>query len=140
MVDSILGLLLETLFILPFALLFLAYIGINGQHSFLTGDLKIDLFLLGTGIVTAVPLLWFGIGAQKIPLYMLGFLQYIAPTISLIIGVLLYEEPFTKDHVITFTCIWAAVVVFSISNILQVIKKRKVITIEKNVEAHEKII
>jgi chloramphenicol-sensitive protein RarD len=135
MVDSILGLLLETLFILPVALLFLAYLGINGQHSFLTVNLKIDLFLLGTGIATAIPLLWFGIGAQKIPLYMLGFLQYIAPTISLILGVLLYGEPFTKDHVITFACIWAAVAVFTISNILQAVKKRKVITIESNAKA-----
>ena len=67
-VDSILGLLLETLFILPFALLFLAYLGVNDQHSFSTGSLTNDLFLIGSGIATAIPLLWFGIGAQKIPL------------------------------------------------------------------------
>ena len=73
-VDSILGLLLETLFVLPFALLFLAYLGVTDQHSFATGSLNNDLFLLGSGIATALPLLWFGIGAQKIPLYMVGFL------------------------------------------------------------------
>ena len=67
-VDSILGLLLETLFILPFALLFLVYLGVNNQHSFSTGSLTNDLFLIGSGIATAIPLLWFGIGAQKIPL------------------------------------------------------------------------
>ena len=67
-VDSILGLLLETLFILPFALLFLAYLGVNNQQSFSTGSLTNDLFLIGSGIATAIPLLWFGIGAQKIPL------------------------------------------------------------------------
>ena len=117
---------METLFILPFALLFLAYLGVNGQQSFSTGSLKNDLFLLGSGIVTAMPLLWFGIGAQKIPLYMVGFLQYIAPTISLILGVLMYGESFTKDHVITFACIWIAIAMFTISNIRQVIKKRKV--------------
>src|SRR5690606_40577568 len=66
-VDSILGLLLETLFVLPFALLFLAYLGANGQHSFATGSLQTNLLLLVSGTVTAIPLLWFGIGAQKIP-------------------------------------------------------------------------
>ena len=97
-VDSILGLLLETLFILPFALLFLAYLGVNNQQSFSTVSLTNDLFLIGSGIATAIPLLWFGIGAQKIPLYLVGFLQYISPTISLILGVVMYGETFTTDH------------------------------------------
>ena len=125
-VDSILGLLLETLFMVPFALLFLAYLGVNGQGSFLGGSLKVDLLLLGSGVATAVPLLWFGIGAQKIPLYLIGFLQYIAPSISLIIGVVLYGEPFTHDHVITFSCIWLALAIFTVSNIRQLIRNRKV--------------
>ncbi len=125
-VDSILGLLLETLFVLPFALLFLAYLGITDQHSFSTGSLHTDLFLLGSGIATALPLLWFGIGAQKIPLYMVGFLQYISPTISLILGVLMYGESFTKDHFVTFACIWVAIALFTLSNIRQGIKNRKV--------------
>ena len=112
-VDSILGLLLETLFILPFALLFLAYLGVNNQHSFSTGSLTNDLFLIGSGIATAIPLLWFGIGAQKIPLYLVGFLQYISPTISLILGVVMYGESFTKDHLVTFACIWIAIAMFS---------------------------
>lgn len=124
-VDSILGLLLETLFVFPFALMFLAYLGVTDQHSFYTGSLKNDLFLLGSGIATAIPLLWFGIGAQKIPLYLVGFLQYISPSIGLIIGVLMYGEPFTMDHVITFAFIWFAIILFSISNIHQMIKKRK---------------
>ena len=124
-VDSILGLLLETLFILPFALLFLAYLGVNNQHSFSTGSLTNDLLLIGSGIATAIPLLWFGIGAQKIPLYLVGFLQYISPTISLILGVVMYGESFTNDHLITFACIWIAIAMFSVANIRQVIKKRK---------------
>lgn len=131
-VDSILGLLLETLFIVPFALLFLTYLGVNGQHSFASGSLINDLFLLGSGIATALPLLWFGIGAQKIPLYLVGFLQYIAPTISLLIGVFMYGESFTKDHAVTFTFIWLALVIFSISNIRQMLKKRKMATMASN--------
>ena len=127
-VDSILGLLLETLFVFPFGFLFLVYITMNGRESFLTGSPKIDLFLLGSGIATALPLLLFGIGAQKIPLYMVGFFQYITPTISLLLGVLMYNEPFTKDHAITFTCIWLAIVIFTVSNIHQGLRKRKVTT------------
>jgi chloramphenicol-sensitive protein RarD len=134
-VDSILGLLLETLFIVPFALLFIAYLGVNGQHSFATGSLKNDLFLLGSGIATALPLLWFGIGAQKIPLYLVGFLQYIAPTISLLLGVLIYGESFTKDHAVTFSFIWIALVIFSISNIRQMIMKRKISTVATNAKS-----
>ena len=124
-VDSILGLLLETLFILPFALLFLGYLGVNNQQSFSTGSLTSDLLLIGSGVATAIPLLWFGIGAQKIPLYLVGFLQYISPTISLILGVVLYGESFTVDHLITFACIWIAIAMFSGANIRQVIHKRK---------------
>src|SRR4051794_33505150 len=124
-VDSILGLLLETLFILPFALLFLAYLDLNNQHTFSTGSLTTDLLLIGSGVATAIPLLWFGIGAQKIPLYLVGFLQYISPTISLILGVVMYGETFTTDHLVTFDCIWIAIAMFSVANIRQVIKKRK---------------
>lgn len=127
-IDSTLGLLLETFFIFPFALLFLTYLGIKGQQSFLTGSLQNDLFLLGSGVVTAVPLLWFSIGAQKIPLYMVGFLQYMNPSISLILGVLLYGEPFTKEHVITFICIWTAIAIFTISNFNKMRKTKKVST------------
>jgi chloramphenicol-sensitive protein RarD len=134
-VDSILGLLLETLFIVPFALIFLAYLGINGQQSFAIGSFRNDLLLLGSGIATAIPLLWFGIGAQKIPLYLVGFLQYIAPTISLLLGVLIYGESFTMDHAVTFTCIWLALAIFSISNIRQMIKKRKVSTVGTNTKS-----
>ena len=134
-VDSILGMLLETLFIVPFALLFLAYLGVNGQQSFATGSLKNDLFLIGSGIATALPLIWFSIGAQKIPLYLVGFLQYIAPTISLLLGVLIYGESFTKDHAVTFTFIWIACAIFSIPNIRQMIKKRKVSTVVTNVKS-----
>ena len=130
-VDSILGLFLETLFAVPFAIIFLSYLGINGQHSFTTGTVQIDWLLMGSGIATALPLLWFGIGAQKIPLYLLGFLQYIAPTISLFLGVLLYDEAFTIDHIITFTCIWIAILTFTISNIRYPMRNLKISTTRK---------
>lgn len=124
-VDSVLGLFLETLFVFPIAVIFLTYLGMSGQHSFSTVTPQVDFFLIGSGVATALPLLWFGIGAQKIPLFMIGFLQYIAPTISLIFGVLMYGEPFTKDHVVTFTFIWIAIAIFTVTNIRQTMKNRK---------------
>ncbi|NLK00015.1 MAG: EamA family transporter RarD [Clostridia bacterium] len=124
-VDAALGLLLETLFISPFALGFLVYLAVNGQQSFLSGSLHNNLFLMGTGIATSLPLLLFGIGAQRIPLYMVGLLQYIAPTISLILGVLMYGEPFTRDHMITFACIWTAIAIFTLSNLKGRVKRKK---------------
>lgn len=132
-VDSILGLLFETLFAVPFALLFLAYLGVNERQSFLTGSIQIDLLLLGSGVATAIPLLWFGMGAQKIPLYVVGFIQYLSPTINLVIGVLVFGEAFTINHGITFTCIWLAIGIFTFPTIRQMIQRRKVSTIDSDV-------
>ena len=123
-VDSMLGLFFETSFMLPFALMFLIYLGIGGSHEFMAGSAAIDLLLIGTGIATALPLLWFAIGAQKIPLYMVGFIQYVSPTINLFIGVLLYNESFTFDHFVTFACIWTAIAIFTVANI-RGLKRRK---------------
>ena len=90
----------------------------------MAGSAAIDLLLIGTGIATALPLLWFAIGAQKIPLYMVGFIQYVSPTINLFIGVLLYNESFTFDHFVTFACIWTAIAIFTVANI-RGLKRRK---------------
>lgn len=74
-----------------------------------------SLLMMGGGIATALPLLLFAIGANKIPLSMLGFLQYIAPTISLFVGVFMYGEAFTKVHALAFCFIWSALILFSYS-------------------------
>jgi chloramphenicol-sensitive protein RarD len=76
-------------------------------------DAVIFVLLLGAGIVTAVPLLLFASGANRISLSMIGFLQYIAPTLMLIQGVFLYGETFTVVHLVSFTLIWAALVLFT---------------------------
>ncbi|CQR46100.1 EamA-like transporter family protein [Paraliobacillus sp. PM-2] len=63
--------------------------------------------------ITAVPLLLFAIGAKRISLSMVGFLQYIAPTFMLLIGVFLYQEVFTSAHMIAFVCIWTALAIYT---------------------------
>lgn len=120
------GLTVETLMILPVALIYLTIIHGNGGGSF--GDSwSTSLLLYGAGVVTAVPLLLFASGAKKIPLSMLGFLQYIAPTISLMLGVFLYHEPFTTVHLVSFTLIWSALTIYSLARSRYFVKlfKRK---------------
>ena len=115
--ESTVSLTIETLAPLPIALLFLGYMGVSGQETFTSSPfVMIGLFL--TGIITAVPLLLFGFGAQRIPFTVVGFLQFVAPTLSLAIGVLLYNEPFTRTHLIAFTFIWSAALVFTLNGLL----------------------
>ncbi len=116
-VDSEIGLTLETLVITPVALIYILFLVFQKDHSFLTGSLSTDLLLIGSGVATAVPLLLFAKGAQKIPLTLLGFLQYIAPTISLLLGVFVYNERFTPIHFLSFSLIWLALTIYSISKI-----------------------
>ncbi|MFD1019954.1 EamA family transporter RarD [Thalassobacillus hwangdonensis] len=108
--NAIFGLTIETLLITPVALIFLTFQG-TAMHT--EASVGTVLLLLGAGVVTAVPLLLFSSGAKRIPLSMVGFLQYFAPTIMLIIGVFFYNEPFTQVHVVSFALIWAGLVVFT---------------------------
>ena len=74
-----------------------------------------SLLLIGGGVVTALPLLFFAKGAQKVSLSMLGILQYIAPTLSLMVGVFLYDETFTQAHLVAFIFIWLALIIYTLS-------------------------
>ncbi|MFD2446343.1 EamA family transporter RarD [Bacillus sp. CGMCC 1.16607] len=114
-VDSAIGLTLETMFVTPIGLLYMAYLFAQGNHSFLTISFGTDLLLIGAGVATATPLLYFAKGAQRIPLSTLGFLQYIAPTISLLLGVFVYGEHFSKSHLLAFVFIWTALTIYSLS-------------------------
>lgn len=115
------SLMIETAVLTPAAFLYL-YIQFGPSIGFTTTG-ETNLLLLSTGVATAVPLLLFGVAVIHIPLSLTGVLQYIAPTIMLIIGVLLYEEPFTFDHVVTFVFIWASVLLYLASTFQQ--RKRK---------------
>lgn len=109
------GITLETLIVSPIALVYLASQYQNGLPQILV-DSPITLGLLaGTGIITAVPLILFAQGANKLSLTILGFLQYVSPTIALLLGVLLYHEAFTTVHWISFSFIWGALVIFSMA-------------------------
>jgi chloramphenicol-sensitive protein RarD len=128
---AITGITLETLLIAPVALLYVSHIQKSGYGSFGLGSPDISWLLMGAGIVTAVPLILFAGGANRLPLSIVGFLQYISPTMTLILGVFLYHEPFTAVHLSSFIFIWAALTVFSLSKTrafvhLDALFKRKV--------------
>lgn len=114
-VDSAIGLTLETLTITPIALLYMIMLAMNGNSSYLTESITTDLLLIGSGAVTALPLLFFAKGAQQIPLFLLGILQYIAPSLTLMLGVFLYHEPFTKIHFWSFLFIWSSLTIITFS-------------------------
>ena len=106
---------LETLIIAPFALLYLLYLDYHDLGSFESLSLT-AIFLAGSGVVTAIPLLLFANGANKLSLTMLGFIQYLSPTIALLLGIFLYHESFTEVHYVSFGLIWTALLIFSVSN------------------------
>ncbi|MFD1172564.1 EamA family transporter RarD [Oceanobacillus picturae] len=113
-VGAFASLTIETMFITPIAILYLLIIPENifQANTFFTPS---TMLLIGAGIVTAVPLLLFAGGARRIPLAMIGFLQYIAPTIMLILGVFVYNETFTTAHLIAFSLIWIALINYMLS-------------------------
>jgi chloramphenicol-sensitive protein RarD len=116
-IAPLVGLAVETLMIAPLLLLLVGFWELRGVGHF-TASPGITLAFIGAGIVTSMPLLWFNNAAQRLPLVSLGFYQYLAPTLQLLIGVFLYHEPFTRTHGITFGCIWTALALYSTNRVM----------------------
>lgn len=123
--DALRGLTIETLFITPLALVFYMFLFVKGEAAFLHMNFKTDILLILTGAVTAIPLVLFAKGAQRMPLYMVGFLQYIAPTIMLFLGVVVYGETFGKVELSAFSFIWFALILFTVSKVMEVFKVKR---------------
>lgn len=112
-VEAIPGLFMETLFVVPLAAFWLVSQRFDGAGVFFRGDYWTDFLLVATGIITTVPLLCFTYGTQRIRMSTLGLLQYFTPTCVLLLGVFVYGEAFTFDNLITFSCIWIALVLYT---------------------------
>jgi chloramphenicol-sensitive protein RarD len=110
-IPAMYGLTIETMIITPIALIYLFFLPENtfSLPSITTSE---NVILMGAGVVTAIPLLLFASGAKRIPLAMVGFLQYIAPTLMLLIGVFIYHETFSLEHLISFGFIWLALLIY----------------------------
>ena len=113
------GLALETALLSPIAAVYLIWLAAHGSNAFVSGSIGTEALLLLAGPVTALPLLFFAAGARRIPFSMLGMLQYIAPTLQLLIGVWLYREPFESVKAIGYGLIWVALAVFTVEGWLR---------------------
>ena len=117
-VGPLVGLSIETMLLSIPAAAYLIYLGVTGHGSFLRGSVRIDILLMGTSVLTAVPLTFFTAGAKRINLSTLGLLQYIAPTGIFLLAVFYYHEPFSSVQVWTFIMIWAALAIYSTDSVI----------------------
>jgi chloramphenicol-sensitive protein RarD len=111
------GLFFETIALAPIATIYLLILHRRGALVFGSQNLSLSLLLISSGVITALPLVWFGHAARHLRLTTIGFLQYLAPSCTFFLGVFLYHETFTRAHLITFTMIWIALAIFTIEAI-----------------------
>jgi len=116
-VGSITGLGVESLILSLPAVIYLAYLGFVGTGSFGTISWKYNLLLALSGVVTALPLVWFAYAVQRLRLSTIGFIQYLAPTCMFLLGVFIYQEEFSGAHLITFIFIWSGLAIYSIDSV-----------------------
>jgi len=128
--NALYGLTLETAIMIIPASAALVLLEYRGSGSLGHSGVYTNFLLLFVGPMTAVPLLLFGAAARKINLSVLGILQYLAPTLQFLIGVLVYHEPFTRERFIGFSIIWLALVVFWIESFLS--QRRVNLAIERS--------
>ena len=98
----------------PAALGWLTYLALSGNNAFLAGPLQTGLLLAASGVLTAVPLIWFNSAALRLRLMTVGFLQYLTPTFHFVLAVWAYGEPFTSHHLVCFALIWAGLLIYSL--------------------------
>jgi chloramphenicol-sensitive protein RarD len=113
------GLALESIVLAPVGLLWLAWLSSTGVAAFPKLSTGIQWLLAASGPITAIPLLLFAAGARRIPLSVLGLLQYVGPSLQLLLGVWLYHEPFGQERLIGFALIWLALALYSAEGALR---------------------
>ncbi|KDR94566.1 chloramphenicol-sensitive protein RarD [Peptoclostridium litorale DSM 5388] len=118
-INPIIGITAEVSMLLPIALACIAYSEASGKGVLIGASGANISMLISTGAFTAIPLLMFSHGVKLVNLSRIGFIQYYAPTLSLILGVFIFKEVFTKTHLISFGAIWTAVIIAMISSCLK---------------------
>lgn len=116
-VDPRVSLTAEGVVAAPFAVFYLAFLGFTGQQHFLGYTHGHTALMVFSGVVTALPLLMFGIAAQRIPLVTLGLLQYLTPTLQMLWGVLVKHEAMPPERWVGFALIWAALAIFTVDTV-----------------------
>lgn len=120
--ESEVSICMETMSVLPLALVFIAYAQVSGYTDFSSLSTTEMLLLIASGPVTSIPLMLFAKGIKEMSITTSGILMYVNPTLQLLVGVLIYNEAFTKMNAITFAFVWAAVILF----VLDSLNKHKV--------------
>jgi chloramphenicol-sensitive protein RarD len=115
--DPIAGLFVECLTLLPAALIYLGWLQSNGEMAFLHTGPGHDALLIGLGVMTTVPLVMFAFAARNMKFGALGLMQYINPTLQLVVAVLLFGENFTHAHLITYIFVWCGLALFTWDNL-----------------------
>ena len=111
-VSSLVGLTVETLALAPVALAYLVSLSLSHESHFISDGTKTTIFLLMTGVCTSLPLMWFVRAGQLLPLSTLGILQYLSPTLQLLLAVALFNEPLTTGGLVSFCFIWVAIALY----------------------------
>lgn len=125
-IEAIPALTVETFILAPIAAGFIFWKIFDHSGALFSGNISTDTYLILTGIVTTLPLYWFAKGAQRIPLSAIGFMQYIGPTLMLLIGVFVYDEAFKREQIIAFSLIWFALILYTISMIRGTRQKQQI--------------
>lgn len=112
--DAASGLFLETLIVLPLSLAWLVWLEVQGGGHFGRISLNLDLLLVASGAATAAPLLFFAVAARRLPLTTLGFMQYLAPSISFLLAVFVFHESLPHTRLMTFAAIWIGLAIYSV--------------------------
>ncbi len=122
---SIVGLFIEILILMPFALIYIWYAYDFSNLAITQDDHYIAWMLTLTGLVTVIPLLLFNGAATRMKLATLGFFQYIGPTMAFSVAIFIYDEPFNSNKMVTFVLIWIALLIFSLDSIVKSYRHKK---------------
>lgn len=124
-VESMTGLTVETLLMLPPSLGFLLYLSAQGQNHMTPADWKLNALIAFSGVVTVVPLLTYTLSLRRLPLLAVSFIQFLSPTVQMLIAVVWLNEALGPERVAAFACVWAAVLIFIADALLQARQKRR---------------
>lgn len=113
-VPPMMALFVETAAVLPFAIAFLLWTHARGDGAFTAGTTTTDVLLLGTGIITAFPLVWFAHAARRLRLTTLGTLQYISPSLGMMLALFVFGESFGIWHALAFAAIWSSLALWAV--------------------------
>ena len=117
-VEALAGFTFEVAILAPLAAGYLICLGVTGRGSFALAAPRLDLLLLGSGLFTALPLVWFAAAARKLPLTTIGLLQFTAPSAAFLLGIFAFGEPFGAAQAACFGCIWLALLLYSLDAVM----------------------